>query len=649
LTAVAARTGTGVVVLGMHRSGTSAATRAINLLGVPLCRRDDLWLHQRGNVTGYWESGSLSQFNERLLNAIGSAWWCPPTPREVDALMRDDALAAEARHLFGVLHTTPNWVWKDPRISATLPFWRSVLDTQLGGVLMARHPLEIAASLAERDGISTPWALALWERYVRLALAGAHGMPLVITDYADLIDDPISWADTVGGFLGANGVPVDEPGGELEEFVEPGLRHATYGDGDLFANPHVTMEQRALHFALRSLVGTWEAFELPPLPPESPTTGRMFDALRRKLPLAEVPTSAAVEQASYHTESESETVMTAIDVTYPSATLLPEWRHWIAENLLLQVPREEIERTLAAAGIDAGTGSAAIDSVLADPVWSAGNHTAQRLRKLESILDVQRQLDALDGRASTLDRAHSLSRRDFLERYYARNRPVLIDGLTEGWPARREWSADRLKGRLGHVMVEVQTGRNDDEQYELHSDRHKAQMTLGEYIDRIEGGGNDLYLTANNHFFERPDTASLLDDFTMPTEYLDPNGPPGTYFFWFGPAGTVTPLHQDVVNVLFVQVVGRKRIVLIPTLETHLMYNDIGVYSAVDLLQPDLERYPRFAATTRIEVVVEPGQALFIPVGWWHHVTSLDTSVSLSFTNFVFSNEYHWEQPHIER
>jgi Cupin-like domain len=650
LTAVAARAVTGVVVLGMHRSGTSAATRAINLLGVPLCRDEDLWKHHRGNPTGYWESRSLSRFNERLLLAVDAAWWCPPRLGEIDGIAIDDALRREAQQLFDSLYDTPSWIWKDPRTCVTLPFWRGLLDATLCCVLVVRHPLEVAASLEARDGISTPWALALWERYVHLALCASEGLPLMVTDYAELVDDPAGWSDAIAGYLGDHGIVAHPALDELESFVTPELRHTTYGDGDLFANPHVTKEQRALHFALRALMGTWDAFELPLLPPESPTADRLFAALRQTLPLDRLPTAAVVEEVLHR--AESEITMTTVDVA-PSTNgrLLPDWRAWVAENLLLQVPREEIVRTLVESGTGEATAAAEVDSVLGDPVWPAGDHAAQRLRKLESLLEMHGRLDALDGRAYTLDRMHSLSRRDFLERYYARNRPVLITGLSDDWPARRDWTPERLKERLGHVEVEVQIGREQDDQYELHSDLLKTQMSFGEYIDRIERGGpgNDLYLTANNHFFERDETACLLDDFTMPTEYLDPNGAPGTYFLWLGPAGTITPLHHDVVNVFFMQVVGRKRLVLIPALETPLMYNDVGVFSAVDLLRPDFDRHPRFAETTRIEVVVEPGESLFIPVGWWHHVEALDASVSLSFTNFVFPNNFRWEHPHIDR
>jgi len=652
LTAVAARTSRGVIVLGMHRSGTSATTRAINMLGVPLCKGEDLWLDLPGNPSGYWESSSLSRFNEELLRAIGSAWWCPPRPGEVEQLLGDDAPVSQAHHLFFSLHETQTWVWKDPRTCVTLPFWRGVLDAELSCVLVLRNPLEIAASLAARDEISTRWALALWERYLRSALQALEGLPVLVTEYTDLLDEPDRWLDHARAFLGDRGLETDGEAADVPSFVRAELRHTSYADEDLFAAHDVSGEQQELHVLARSLVGTWDSFVTPPLPGETSSTDGLFESLRWSFPLDRRPSRHAVASLirEMPLETESENTMTTMHAT-TNGDLTAEWREWLAENLLLQVPPEQLVQALVESGTPEPAAQAAIESVLADPCWRAGAQAAQHLRKLESMLDIHQELDGLDGRPFALERASNLSRRDFLERYYARNRPVLMLGLTDGWPAHTEWTTARLKERLGDVEVEVQTDRESDELYELHSTEHKGVMRFGDYIDRIEqeAAGNDLYLTANNHFFERPETTVLFNDFTMPTEYLDPSAPPGTIFFWFGPGGTVTPLHHDVVNVLFVQVHGRKRFSLVPSLQTHRVYNSIGVYSDIDPSYPDLERYPRFGEATRLDFVVEPGEALFIPVGWWHHVEALDTSVSLSFTNFVFPNSYSWEHPSFDR
>ena len=118
---------------------------------------------------------------------------------------------------------------------------------------------------------------------------------------------------------------------------------------------------------------------------------------------------------------------------------------------------------------------------------------------------------------------------------------------------------------------------------------------------------------------------------------------------WFGPAGTVTPLHHDTMNILFCQVYGRKLVSLISPDESPWLYNELGVFSEVDFENPDFEVHPLYQHVDRIEVEMNPGEILFLPVGWWHHVRSLETSISVSFTNFVFPNDYEWRQPEIRR
>src|ERR1700693_2046654 len=68
----------GVYVLGMHRSGTSATTRVLNLMGLPVCQGGDLVQQVKGNPKGHWESATLVRFNDAILRSWGAAWWCPP-------------------------------------------------------------------------------------------------------------------------------------------------------------------------------------------------------------------------------------------------------------------------------------------------------------------------------------------------------------------------------------------------------------------------------------------------------------------------------------------------------------------------------------------------------------------------------------------
>ena len=82
-------------------------------------------------------------------------------------------------------------------------------------------------------------------------------------------------------------------------------------------------------------------------------------------------------------------------------------------------------------------------------------------------------------------------------------------------------------------------------------------------------------------------------------------------------------------------------------LETPRVYNYNGMFSPVDADAPDLARYPAFAQVKVLETTLEPGDTLFLPLGWWHQVAGLEVSVSLSFSNLGADNEFTYQDPSI--
>jgi predicted O-methyltransferase YrrM len=264
----------GVFVLGMHRSGTSAVTRLVNLLGVPTCIDDDLLPVKPDNPRGHWESESLTLLNERLLDALGSDWTCPP---RLDPGWQDDPalsdLRDEAAELFAAVCPSEQWVWKDPRNMILLPFWLRVLDVSPVAVLVHRNPLEIAASLATRDGLGRIHSLALWERHLRSAVGAVAGMPAHVSRYRDLLDDPVAWSRDAAALLRDAGVSAgDVPEDEALAFVDRGLRHTESSDEDVGRPDGATAEQVELFLALKRTLGSHQAFPTLDLGPESPTT-----------------------------------------------------------------------------------------------------------------------------------------------------------------------------------------------------------------------------------------------------------------------------------------------------------------------------------------------------------------------------------------
>jgi ribosomal protein L16 Arg81 hydroxylase len=145
----------------------------------------------------------------------------------------------------------------------------------------------------------------------------------------------------------------------------------------------------------------------------------------------------------------------------------------------------------------------------------------------------------------------------------------------------------------------------------------------------------------------RPEFAPLLADIGSLPEVCDRSQLERLSSFWFGPAGTVTPLHHDTLMLFHTQVVGRKRWRFISPLQTPRLYNHNNVFSPVDLDRPDFVRQPAFRGVQVLEAIVEPGQTVFLPLCWWHQVMALDVSLSFSYSNLALPNEYAYDNPDI--
>ena len=144
-----------VCIIGMHRSGTSMVTRLVNAVGVELGAHQDLMdSHPIDNPTGYWEHQAVVDLNDRLLESFGGSWDEPPVLGDGWEESWDlQPMRDQAREILADLAGCGDAIgWKDPRMSLLLPFWNTVLPIT-ATVMVHRHPFQVAASLARRDGI----------------------------------------------------------------------------------------------------------------------------------------------------------------------------------------------------------------------------------------------------------------------------------------------------------------------------------------------------------------------------------------------------------------------------------------------------------------------------------------------------------------
>jgi hypothetical protein len=334
---------------------------------------------------------------------------------------------------------------------------------------------------------------------------------------------------------------------------------------------------------------------------------------------------------------------------FEPAQLDDSWLQWMAENRLRECTPQSMLETMTAAGLDPQESHLALSALERNPVFIAARRHQQLQRKLESVVANQQRLWASAPGYLLVEKRSGVSRDEFLERYVRGCRPVVLTDLTRDWPAMTRWSPTDLKARFGHLEVEIQDGRNGDPNFEENKLAHRRNIGLAAFVDRVMAGGptNDYYLTANNEVLRRPEFAPLMADIGSLPDYCDAAALPRSASFWFGPAGTVTPLHHDTLMLFHTQVVGRKRWRFISPLETPKLYNHHGVFSPVDVDKPDLIRHPSFAETQMLEVIVEPGETVFLPLAWWHQVASLDVSLSFSFSNLAVPNDFTYANPSI--
>ena len=303
--------------------------------------------------------------------------------------------------------------------------------------------------------------------------------------------------------------------------------------------------------------------------------------------------------------------------------------------------------TLQGAGLDRALCAQAIADMRSNPAYIAAQRWQQVYQKSASVMANQQKLWELSPSYGQVDKRPCPGRQEFLERYVQGSRPAVFTGIATDWPALQRWNLPDLKARFGEQMVQIQGGRDEDARFEENKLAHIHNVQLGAFIDRISqhGPSNDSYLTANNELLRKPEFASLLADVGALPEFCVPESFNRLSSFWLGPAGTNTPLHHDTLMLLHTQIVGRKRWRFISPLQTPLLYNYYDVYSPIDMNAPDLVKYPDFAGARVLEVIAEPGDTVFLPLGWWHQVSALDVTVSLSYTNLDVPNQYQYANP----
>lgn len=216
-----------VVVLGMHRSGTSAIAKALSIMGVNLGGK--LLPPKEDNKKGFWEDLNIVEFNTKLMQDYGQDW---NTFGPIGQSFSDDCYKKVIKYIECEFKNTPVWGFKDPRTSRLIPFWRSVfkkIDSEVVYCVVIRNPLSVIKSLEKRDGFSSLQAALLWYQYNMDILSALIDVPFTVIDYDYLLAEPennlIRLANGIGQLDSLSSIAVNE---YCQEFLSGGLRNSKF-------------------------------------------------------------------------------------------------------------------------------------------------------------------------------------------------------------------------------------------------------------------------------------------------------------------------------------------------------------------------------------------------------------------------------------
>lgn len=240
-----------------------------------------------------------------------------------------------------------------------------------------------------------------------------------------------------------------------------------------------------------------------------------------------------------------------------------------------------------------------------------------------------------------IDKVDKISPEQFETHYLRPQRPLVIKGLTKSTYAGKLWSIDYFRKTMGHHEVDLYDNRNQQRAASANTSPD-LKMRFADYLDIIKSNEHtDLRIFLFNMFKLNP---YLKDEFPCPEifkGFLDDIG-----YMFFGGKDTTVRIHYDIdmSNVLHTQFAGRKRVVLIDPQYSDLLYRlPFNTYSLIDPAKPDYKKYPALLLVKGYDLILEPGDSLFMPSGYWHFMTYLEGGFSISYRKIAQTAFTKWE------
>ncbi len=217
---------------------------------------------------------------------------------------------------------------------------------------------------------------------------------------------------------------------------------------------------------------------------------------------------------------------------------------------------------------------------------------------------------------TTIPRFENMSRSEFQTEYLRPLRPVILTKVAASWPALREWTPEFFKTRYGHKQVKVYNASFATPGKTYMS--NVRVLSFKDYLDIVLTSSDDLRMFLYNIKSEIPE---LLDDIRFPV--LASGFSKNFVYMFFGCRGSVTQMHFDIdmAHVFHTSILGKKTITLFPYDQvTNLYRHPFTCRSYVDVHHPDFDHFPRLSQAQGYRTILQPGETLFMPGGYWHHM-----------------------------
>ena len=230
-----------------------------------------------------------------------------------------------------------------------------------------------------------------------------------------------------------------------------------------------------------------------------------------------------------------------------------------------------------------------------------------------------------------IDVVDSILPEDFKKNYYNTFTPLIIKNIAKNWPAYQKWNWDYFIETVGESKVGVYNNVKSDSYTPINT--ADDYMKFGDYLRKVKAGPLDLRIFLFNIFQHAP---NIVHDFTWPEELM-PGFVKKYPMLFVGGQGSITHLHFDIdmSHILHTQFAGKKRVLLFPHEEKHKLYRKpwevLSIANFANYNSSfDYENFPAVKKANGYEVILDHGDTLFMPAGYWHHMEYIEAGFAMS-------------------